>query len=262
MSKPDNNHTPGGGQLIPITNMGEGAQAVLGRDLHGFLEVKTPYKDWWPRMVAYGFEEGVDYVLKNEHSVPPAGMPSRPRLNHVVSLDMAKEIAMIQRSAKGRQARRYFIEVEKRARMVVPAFDPSQLTRSEILLIALNAEEERLALEAANKQLQPKADAYDCFIDSTGSYSMGTVAKMLGIGQNTLFCELRNRGILITKGDMRNTPYQRYANYFEVKAGGYTRSNGTQVVTHTTRVRPRGVDFIRRTLGLHATYPMLPMTFQ
>lgn len=262
MSKPDNNHTPGGGQLIPITNMGEGVQAVLGRDLHSFLEVKTPYKDWWPRMVAYGFEEGVDYVLKNEHSVPPAGMPSRPRLNHVVSLDMAKEIAMIQRSARGRQARRYFIEVEKRARMVVPAFDPSQLTRSEILLIALNAEEERLALEAANKQLQPKADAYDCFIDSTGSYSMGTVAKMLGIGQNTLFRELRNRGILITKGDMRNTPYQRYANYFEVKAGGYTRSNGTQVVTHTTRVRPRGIDFIRRTLGLHGAHPMLPMTFQ
>ena len=168
---------------------------------------------------------------------------------------------MIQRSAKGRQARRYFIEVEKRARMV-PVFDPSQLTRSEILLIALNAEEERLALEAANKQLQPKADAYDCFIDSTGSYSMGTVAKMLGIGQNTLFRELRNRGILITKGDMRNTPYQRYANYFEVKAGGYTRSNGTQVVTHTTRVRPRGIDFIRRTLGLHGAHPMLPMTFQ
>lgn len=261
MSKPDNNHTPGGGQLIPITNMGEDVQAVLGRDLHSFLEVKTPYKDWWPRMVAYGFEEGVDYALKNEHSASPAGMPSRPRLNHVVSLDMAKEIAMIQRSAKGRQARRYFIEVEKRARMA-PAFDPSQLTRSEILLIALNAEEERLALEAANKQLRPKADAYDCFIDSTGSYSMGTVAKMLGIGQNTLFRELRNRGILITKGDMRNTPYQRYATYFEVKAGGYTRSNGTQVVTHTTRVRPRGIDFIRRTLGLHGAHPMPPMTFQ
>ena len=262
MSKPDNNHTPSGGQLIPITNMGEGVQAVLGRDLHEFLEAGASYRHWFPRMVAYGFEEGVDYVVKNDRSASPAGMPSRPRLNHVVSLDMAKEIAMIQRSARGRQARRYFIEVEKRARMVAPAFDPSQLTRSEILLIALNAEEERLALEAANKQLRPKADAYDCFIDSTGSYSMGTVAKMLGIGQNTLFRELRNRGILITKGDMRNTPYQRYATYFEVKAGGYTRSNGTQVVTHTTRVRPRGVDFIRRTLGLHATYPMLPMTFQ
>ena len=262
MSKPDNNHTPSGGQLIPITNMGEGVQAVLGRDLHEFLEAGASYRHWFPRMVAYGFEEGVDYVVKNDRSASPAGMPSRPRLNHVVSLDMAKEIAMIQRSARGRQARRYFIEVEKRARMVAPAFDPSQLTRSEILLIARNAEEERLALEPANKQLRPKADAYDCFIDSTGSYSMGTVAKMLGIGQNTLFRELRNRGILITKGDMRNTPYQRYATYFEVKAGGYTRSNGTQVVTHTTRVRPRGVDFIRRTLGLHATYPMLPMTFQ
>nr|DAN20711.1 MAG TPA: AntA/AntB antirepressor [Caudoviricetes sp.] len=97
MSKPDNNHTPGGGQLIPITNMGEGdqaVQAVLGRDLHEYLEVGASYRHWFPRMVAYGFEEGVDYVVKNDRSASPAGMPSRPRLNHVVSLDMAKEIAM------------------------------------------------------------------------------------------------------------------------------------------------------------------------
>lgn len=78
MSKPDNNHTPSGGQLIPITNMGEGVQAVLGRDLHEFLEVGASYRHWFPRMVAYGFEEGVDYVVKNDRSASPAGMPSRP----------------------------------------------------------------------------------------------------------------------------------------------------------------------------------------
>lgn len=59
MSKPDNNHTPGGGQLIPITNMGEDVQAVLGRDLHGFLEVKTPIKiggrEWLPMVLRRGW---------------------------------------------------------------------------------------------------------------------------------------------------------------------------------------------------------------
>lgn len=72
------NHTT---ELIPLTNTHDGTQAVMGRDLHEFLGVRTSYKDWFPRMVEYGFQEGVDYVLKNEHSASPAGMPSRPRLN-------------------------------------------------------------------------------------------------------------------------------------------------------------------------------------
>lgn len=75
-----------------------------------------------------------------------------------------------------------------------PSFDPSTLTRADILQIALNADEERLALEAKNKELEPKADAYDTFLDATGKYSVGAVAKMLGMGQNKLFRQLRNVG--------------------------------------------------------------------
>lgn len=237
--------------LIPLHTQ-DGVQAVMGRDLHQFLEVKTSYKDWFPRMVAYGFEEGEDFALKIEHTPSPAGM--KEKLNHVISLDMAKEISMIQRTNKGKQARQYFIECEKRAK--TPRIDGSEITRLELIQIAMNAETERLALEAKNKELAPKADAYESFIDTTGKYPVGTVAKMLGMGQNKLFRELRNRGVLISKGAMRNTPYQQYMHHFEVKAHEYERSSGEMGCSYTTYVQPSGIDFIRRKLDLPTIDPL------
>ena len=185
-------------------------------------------------------------------------------MNHIVSLDMAKEISMIQRTDKGKQARQYFIECERLAREAHATSIENaksvvaQMTRSEILQIALNAEEERLALEAKNKELTPKAEAYDDFMDATGKYNIGTVAKMFGRGQNWLFRELRNAGVLISKGAMRNTPYQQYMHHFEVKAHSFERSNGVQGVSYTTYVQPSGIQFIRRKLGLNSIDPMLP----
>ena len=120
LNRDDRQQQPGG-ELIPLTFTDDGQQAVTGRALHEFMEVQTKYKDWFKRMAMYGFEEGRDYVLKNEHSSSPAGMPARPRLNHIMTMDMAKEVAMLQRTEKGRQARRYFIEVEKQAKAAIPA---------------------------------------------------------------------------------------------------------------------------------------------
>ena len=151
-----------------------------------------------------------------------------------------------------------FTDMERRL-AARPAFDPSQITRLEMAQMLLNAETERLALEAENKKMQPKADAYDSFIDASGSYSMGVVAKMLGVGQNWLFRELRNRGVLIPRGAMRNTPYQRHMGYFEVKAHRYEQPNGEEKVSYTTYVLPKGIDFIRRTLGFTRIDPMLPI---
>lgn len=139
-----------------------------------------------------------------------------------------------------------------------PSFDPDTLTRSDILQIALNAETERLALEAENKELTPKAEAYDDFLDATGKYGVGAVAKMLGTSQNKLFRDLRNAGVLISKGTMRNTPYQRYMHHFEVKAHSYERSNGEQGTSYTTYVQPSGIDFIRRKLGFESIDPPAP----
>lgn len=152
-----------------------------------------------------------------------------------------------------------FVDMENRL-AAKPAFDPATLTRAEILQIALNAEEERLALEVKNKELEPKAEAYETFIDAEGKYSVGAVAKMLGMGQNKLFRELRNAGVLIAKGHLYNTPYQRYMHHFDVKARTITHSDGRESVRHTTYVQPSGIDFIRKKLGLQTIDPIPTIT--
>lgn len=96
----------------------------------------------------------------------------------------------------------------------------------------------------------PKVEAYDQFLDADGTYAVGTVAKMLGTSQNKLFAEMRARGVFIAKGPMRNTPYQRFMAHFTVKAASFTRSDGTEGTSYTTRVRPSGVDFMRRRLAV------------
>lgn len=139
-----------------------------------------------------------------------------------------------------------------------PAIKGGDITRLELIEIARNAEMERLALEAKNAELEPKADAYDNFIDATGKYSVGAVAKMLGSSQNKLYRDLRNAGVLIPKGSMRNTPYQKYMHHFEVRAHEYERSNGEPGCSYTTYVQPSGIDFIRRRLNLPSIDPQLP----
>lgn len=134
----------------------------------------------------------------------------------------------------------------------------AELTRLELIQIAMNAETERLALEEKNRELEPKADAYDTFLDAQGKYGVGAVAKMLGWGQNKLFRELRNRGVLISKGAMRNTPYQQYMHHFEVLPHSYEKSDGSQGTSYTTYVQPSGIDFIRKKLGLERIDPLAP----
>lgn len=98
-------------ELIKVTKDEQGNSVVSGRDLHEFLEVNTPYTQWFERMVGYGFTENVDFIGLSQKSEKPIG--GRPTVDHALTLDMAKEISMIQRTEKGKQARRYFIEVEK-----------------------------------------------------------------------------------------------------------------------------------------------------
>lgn len=95
-------------ELIKITKDDNGNSVVSGRDLHDFLELKTAYKDWFPRMCEYGFTDGKDFS-----SILSESTGGRPRVDHAMTLDMAKEISMIQRTEKGKQARQYFIDVEK-----------------------------------------------------------------------------------------------------------------------------------------------------
>lgn len=98
-------------QLINITQNENNDSVVSGRELHEFLEVSTPYTQWFERMIEYGFVQNVDFIGLSQKSEKPQG--GRPTLDHALKLDMAKEISMIQRTAKGKEARQYFIQVEK-----------------------------------------------------------------------------------------------------------------------------------------------------
>lgn len=99
-------------ELIKITKDNNGNSVVSGRDLHEFLEVQTQYTKWFDRMVDYGFTENTDFVAISQKRLTAQGNETT-YTDHALTLDMAKEISMIQRTDKGKQARQYFIEVEK-----------------------------------------------------------------------------------------------------------------------------------------------------
>ena len=93
--------------LIPISYDNPERPTVSGRELHEFLQVKTAYKDWFPRMVEYGFTEGEDFC-----SILSESTGGRPSTDHQLTIPMAKELCMIQRNERGKQARQYFLTVE------------------------------------------------------------------------------------------------------------------------------------------------------
>lgn len=101
---------------------------VLARDLHEFLEIETQYTKWFTRMCKYGFDENIDYVTVSQKRLTVQGN-STTYVDHQITLDMAKEIGMIQRSEKGRQIRNYFIECE---RELLQPVDGNSITYDEL----------------------------------------------------------------------------------------------------------------------------------
>lgn len=99
-------------ELIQVKVNKNNEQVVSGRDLHEFLEINTPYVKWFNRMLEYGFEENIDYLVTDIFVHNSKG-GRQTQIDHILKMDMAKEICMIQRTEKGRKARRYFIEIEK-----------------------------------------------------------------------------------------------------------------------------------------------------
>ena len=94
-------------KLIPVRYEGE-KPTVSGRDLHALLEIETRYNDWFPRMCEYGFQEGKDFC-----PILSKSSGGRPATDHAITVQMAKELCMLQRTAKGKQCRAYFISCEE-----------------------------------------------------------------------------------------------------------------------------------------------------
>ena len=228
------------GDLIPLTE-NDGVQAVMGRDLHKFLEVGAEYRHWFPRMVEYGFFAGQDYTVKNDRVQDSLGR-EREATNHIISLDMAKEISMIQRTDKGKQARQYFIECERKAKRA-----PAELTRLELLQIAMESEKERLALEEKVTELEPKAIHYNRFMDAEGTYTWDEVVRIIGVGKNKMLESLRIQKVLMTGGNRQNLPYQSHMHRFEVKEKTWTNpATGFEHISYDVRLKPEHIDFIAK----------------
>ncbi|ATV64525.1 oxidoreductase [Fusobacterium pseudoperiodonticum] len=181
-------------------------QLVSGRDLHSFLEIKTPYTQWIERMIEYGFIENTDYILVSQKSESSNITGVKVIQEHFMTIAMAKEISMIQRNEKGKLARQYFIKCEE-------AWNSSEMILARANQIQAKMIEDSTKkiqlLETKIEEMQPKADFYDDVADSTNTCDMQTVAKTLnfkGVGRNTLFEILRDSKIL----QYDNIPYQKY----------------------------------------------------
>lgn len=115
-------------QLFNLKRNEDGTVAVSGRELHKGLKIETPYKQWMNRMIGYGFEENTDYILVTQKSL--TNNPRNPytkQTDHIMTLDMAKEISMIQRSEIGRKIRGYFIKVERQHNQLASAYGITSL---------------------------------------------------------------------------------------------------------------------------------------
>ena len=185
-------------ELIPIQNQADGAQAVTGRNLYEFLEVKSNYTEWFDRMIGYGFIEGQDFIRNSE-----SNGRGRPVVNHIMSLDMAKEVAMIQRTTKGKQARQYFIEVEKRYQ----AGEMNQLDEAKLVQRALQVTYRQVQeLTAANEEMAPKAGYFDEFVADEDLIQFRSLANQLNIGEREL------RELLISKKWIYKLTGNRWSN--------------------------------------------------
>ena len=229
-------------ELIKVDFSGD-RPAVSARELHEFLEVGTKYADWFPRMCEYGFSEGEDFNLLKNEQVRQEGnrMVSRMVDDAVLSIDMAKEICMIQRNEKGKLARQYFLQMEK-------AWNSPEKVMARALQIADRKIKE---LEEENAVNRPKVLFADSVAASKTSILVGELAKLLkqnGVdtGQNRLFDWMRSNGYLIRReGTDYNMPTQRSMEMglFEIKETSVTHADGHVTVNKTPKVTGKGQQF-------------------
>ncbi len=222
---------------------------VSARDLHEALEINTRFNDWFSRMAEYGFENGVDFNLLKNEKVRLEGNREVKRdiMDYQISVDMAKQICMIQRSEKGKQYRQYFIDLEK-----------AWNTPEQIFARALKMADQKIEkLKETNaglledvERMRPKEIFADAVKASTSSILIGDLAKLLrqnGVdtGQKRLFEQLRNEGYPMKTGSSRNMPTQKYVEMglFQIKETVISNPDGSVRMTKTTKVTGKGQQY-------------------
>lgn len=227
--------------LIPINYDGE-QPTVSARGLHEKLHIETPFKKWIDRMCEYGFEEFKDFWTKMSESTG-----GRPSTEYDLSIDMAKQICMIQRSPEGKQIRQYFIDLEK-AWNTPEQIMARALKMADKTIESLKADNEALIEDV--QRMKPKEIFADAVSASHTSILIGELAKLLkqnGVktGQRRLFTWMRDNGYLIKSGSSKNMPTQKSMEMglLEIKEGSYINGAGVNVTTKTPKVTGKGQQY-------------------
>lgn len=221
--------------LIKVDYSGE-KPAVSARELHEFLEVKTAYKDWFPRMCEYGFSEGTDFCSFLSESTG-----GRRGQDAAVTIDMAKEICMLQRNEKGKMARQYFLQLER-----------DWNSPEKVMARALQIADRRIkTLESKVQADAPKVLFADSVAASGSTVLVGELAKIMrqngvDMGERRLFRWMRDNGYLIKRnGTDYNMPTQASMEQglFRIKETVINHSDGHTSVSKTPKVTGKGQTF-------------------
>jgi len=227
-------------ELIKIENK-NGIETVNARELHEFLEVGKDFTNWIKdRIEKYDFKDGVDYTTCSPNLATEIH-GGHNKKEYYISLDMAKELSMVENNDKGKEARKYFIEVEKAAKQM----QLKQPTGQELIALALVEAQRFLAEKDAIIESQKPAVQF--MNDVTGSrdaIEMSQVAKIIdkGYGRNQLFDLLREHGIT----RFNNEPYQNYidSGWFRVVEQKWQDSKGETHIRIKTLIYQKGIDGI------------------
>ena len=225
-------------ELFNVTTNGD-KLTLSARELHKELNIAGRFSRWFEQMSGYGFEENVDFTSVQNCTVVNNGA-MRELQDYQITLDMAKEIAMLQRNEKGKEIRRKLIELEK-------AWDSPE----KVMARALDIAHKTIAnLQIENEEMKPKAFFADAVATSDTSILIGDLAKLIkqngtDIGQKRLFERMRNDGFLMKKGASKNMPTQKAMEkgLFKVKERVVSNPDGSTRITRTTKVTGEGQVF-------------------
>lgn len=207
--------------LIEIQINENQEQTISGRELHMFLGIETKYNDWFQRMLQYGFEDGQDFNLLKKEQVQIEGKREvrREIADHIMKLDMAKELCMLTRNEKGKQARTYFIEVER-------DWNSPEKVMARALLIA-NKQIDTLKLENTVQrqviaEFKPIKEYVDTILSSEDTVTITQIAADYGLSAKALNKILNEQGLIRKVGGQ----WVLYSNHMQK---GYTKSETIDV---------------------------------
>lgn len=239
-------------ELIKISKNelnGSKCDTVNAKELHKFLESKQKFTDWIKnRIKKYDFKYDKDFISNHKLMTITGTNLVKESHEYYLSISMAKELSMVENNDKGREARKYFIDCEQRLLKIKDQFNPENLTRKQIILIALEAEEKAEQLEkqieqdkpytTTGKQLEKAKDNNIKVQDFVKIYNLKIGKK--SVGRNSFFEWLRKNEILMDD----NTPYQKYIdrNYFTVYQHVITNEQDIDsiILSKTTLITPKG----------------------